>query len=153
MTQSDNKIRKNFFGYDKILLLGFDYAWRQEGNYYAFDKEAGGKYNYMRHMFLRNINNDYCFTSHNLAFSAKWLEQYVNAFKLPVVQCSRESVLPLKNMGVLAEQMQYSFRTEDQSKVVNMLKVRRALIEKKKEIEAIIGEMSRDHYYAFISSL
>jgi hypothetical protein len=153
LTQSDNTGRKNFFGYDKILLVGFDYAWREDGNYYAFDKLGGGKHNYMRHIYLRNIDNNLCYTSNNLAFSAKWLEQYISAFKLPVVQCSRESVLPLKNMGVLEEQMQYSFRKEDQTKVVSMLNLRKSLIAKKKEIEQTILDLGRDHYYSFISSL
>jgi hypothetical protein len=153
LTQSDNEKTQNFFGYDKILLLGFDYAWREGGNYYAFDKDGGGKFNYMRHMFTRNIDNRHCFTSNNLAFSAKWLEQYIGAFKLPVVQCSRESVLPLKNMGVLAEQMQYSFNTEDSKRVISMLNRRKELLAEKKMIEQTVLGIGREHYYSFISSL
>lgn len=153
MTQSDNTGRKNFFGYDKILLIGFDYSWTEAGNYYAFDKEGNGKHNYMRHMYLRNANNDLCFTSNNLAFSAKWLESYLVSFKLPVVQCSKATVLPIKNMGVLAEQMQYSFKQDDQKKVVDLIKQRNQLIAKRKQIEASLMAMGREHYYSFIATV
>ena len=153
LTQSDNTGRKNFFGYDKILLVGFDYAWREDGNYYAFDKSGGGKHNYMRHIFSRNIDNRHCYTSNNLAFSAKWLEQYIAAFRLPVVQCSRESVLPMKNMGVLAEQMQYSFKKEHRKVVKDLLAARNKALQEKARIEKTLTEIGREHYYSFICSV
>src|SRR3990167_1437308 len=113
LTQCDNEVgRKNFFGYDKILLVGFDYSWEVElyavsnregdevglfksmneaceyiansedkkdlfiemrgGSYYAYDRDGGGKANYMRHVYTRNFAGKYCCTSTNLAFSAVW---------------------------------------------------------------------------------
>lgn len=153
LTQSDNKGRRNFFGYDKILLIGYDYAWKDDGKYYAFDKEGGGKFYYMRHMYLRNIRNDLCFSSNNLAFSAKWLESYLIAFKLPVVQCSRDSVLPLKNMGVLSEQMQYSFKPEHQKQVVEMIRKRNEYLKKKIELEAQLIQIGREHYYSMVATV
>jgi hypothetical protein len=153
LTQSDNTGRRNFFAYDKILLVGFDYAWRLKGHYYAFDPDGGGKHHYMRHMYLKNIGNDLCFTSHNLAFSAKWLDQYINTYKLPVIQCSRESILPTKNMGVLSEQMQYTFKPEDAKKVRKMVDIRRSLIAAKKDLEDKIATIAKDHYYSYITSV
>ena len=41
LTQCDNHINQNFFGYDKILLIGFDYCWDER--YYAFSEDGDGK--------------------------------------------------------------------------------------------------------------
>lgn len=153
MTQSDNHGRKNFFGYDKILLVGFDYSWTENGNYYAFNKDGNGKHNYMRHMFIRNIDNDFCYTSNNLAFSAAWLEQYVKGFNLPVVQCSGKSVLNIKNKGNLAEQMQYAFKTEDSEKVRKLTLVRSEYMSAVAKIEHELKEIGRQHYFAFAGSV
>lgn len=111
LTQCDNEGRRNFFGYDKYLLIGYDYSWRWDGAYYAFDYSGGNKRNYMRHNYGRTLGGEYCFTSNNLGFSLRWLEQYVTAYKLPVVQCSPDSVFPTPvvsgGWAPLAKQMQY----------------------------------------------
>jgi hypothetical protein len=153
LTQCDNSGRKNFFAYDKILLIGFDYSWKTTKKYYAFDAEGSGKSNYMRHCYLLDLNRDLCCSSNNLLFSAQWLNQYINSFKLPVIQCTRETVLVTKNVGVLADQMQYSHRKEDSKTVKNLFKLRRLLVEQKTQIDKSLAEMSRDHYYSFIASL
>lgn len=153
LTQSDNEARRNFFGYDKILCIGYEYSWREQGNYYAFDYDGGGKRNYMRHIYIRNINNDLVYTSNNLAFSAKWLEGYIDAFKLPVVQCSRESVLPMKHKGLLADQMQYSYKTENSEIVRTMVRKRSQLIQEKKKIEQALTLLGQQHYYSFLGSV
>ena len=72
LTQSDENGARNFFGYDKILLVGYDYCWR-DGKYYAFDGEANGKNNYMRHMNLVDSEGEYVHTSGNLYMSLKWI--------------------------------------------------------------------------------
>lgn len=153
LTQCDNSGRKNFFAYDKILLIGFDYSWRANGSYYAFDKDGNGKSNYMRHTYLMDMARNQVCSSNNLIFSARWLDQYVNAFKLPVVQCTRSTVLGSKYMGVLAEQMQYSFRQEDSAKVREMVSMRKMLVAKKKEIEETIHKLAKEHYYSFVASV
>lgn len=153
LTQCDNGGRKNFFAYDKMLLIGFDYSWKVGESYYAFDRDGGGKMNYMRHSYLLDLERKLCVTSNNLVFSAKWLAQYVDTFKLPVVQCSRASIFATKNMGVLSAQMQYSFRPEDSKKIRDLVSMRRILVEKKKAMEAQIGELAKDHYYAFMASV
>lgn len=153
LTQSNNTGRKNFFGYDKILLIGFDYSWSHRGNYYAFDFDGGGKRHYMRHVYGKNLAGDLCWTSNNLAFSAAWLETYINHFRLPVVQCSKDSILGLKNQGRLREQMQYNFRQKDKKKVRQltdrMRECKRALV----EIEKEICQIGMDHWAAFQASV
>ncbi|MBK8260142.1 MAG: DUF115 domain-containing protein [Nannocystis sp.] len=149
LTQSDNEGRQNVFGYDKILLIGFDYSWRFDGKYYAFDEDAGGKANYMRHVYTVTPNGNFCYTSGNLTFSMDWLKTYINAFKLPVVQCSADSLLALGGKAAkLSEQMQYSFKPEDRGPVKSAVKELREI--KKRELELLtkINSIGRDHYWA-----
>lgn len=153
LTQCDNGGRKNFFAYDKILLIGFDFCWKLNGNYYAFDREGSGKHNYMRHVYLMNLDRELCMSSGNLVFSAKWLDQYVNAFKLPVIQCTRQSIFATKFMGTLAQQMQYRGKIENRKTVVELFNLRKLLIEKKKQAEETLAEIARDHYYSFLASV
>lgn len=153
LTQSDNEGRKNFFAYDKILLIGFDYCWSPTGGYYAFDKDGGGKAQYMRHAFLFDLNREPCYSSSNLIFSAKWLAQYVQAFRLPVVQCTRRSVYETHKTGVLADQMQYSFRTEDRQRVLDLMALRRTLQDRRRAVDRELGALARDHYYSYLQSV
>jgi hypothetical protein len=153
VTQCDNHGRKNFFGYDKILLIGFDYSWSSTGNYYAFDKEGHGKTNYMRHIYLLDQMGRLCYSSTNLVFSAKWLSQYINTFKLNVVQCTKRSVFATPKRGILAEQMQYSFRPGDSDRVKKIIDIRNLLAEQKKKCESELISIARDHYYSYLQSV
>lgn len=148
LTQCDNDRQQNFFGYDKYLLIGFDYSWKWDGNYYAFDFEAGGKRFYMRHNYGRTIGGDYCYTSNNLGFSLQWLKKYVETFRLPVVQCSKDSVFPTslgKGAANLAEQMQYK-GSVDGALQRERLKKFRALSEERRRIIAEIQDVKRVQY-------
>ena len=153
LTQCDNNSRQNFFGYDKILLIGFDYCWRPYKSYYAFDSAGGGKTNYMRHSYMMDMNNNACVSSNNLIFSAKWLDTYMTAFKLPLVQCSRNSLFATRNMGVLSEQMQYAFRKEDAKQLQAFYRQRQFLAAKQKELTEQMTQMARDHHYSFLGSV
>lgn len=152
LTQSENHAPRNFFGYDKILLVGFDYCWQIDGHYYAFNADGGGKHNYMRHGFLWNIAGEHVCSSGNLIFSAKWLATYITTFRLPVVQCSRRSILKTPRMGRLSEQMQYSFRPEDGQKLKDGMKLRNVLAERLAKIENELKTTALEHHYAFAGS-
>lgn len=153
LTQSDNTGRRNYFGYDKILLIGFDYCWSPDGKYYAFDEDGGGKSNYMRHAYMMDHRGMPAWSSNNLVFSARWLDTYVGTYNLPVVQCTKRTVFATAKRGILREQMQYSFRPENGPKIKKILALRKLLIEKKKEYEAQISAISRDHFYSYLQSV
>lgn len=146
VTQSNNDGRRNFFGYDKILLIGFDYSWTAQGKYYAFNKEANGKNNYMRHVYGKNMNGDLCFTSNNLSFSSQWGQTYINTFKLPVIQCSRDTIFRGKSIGVLEEQMSYNYKKEDSTKVREIVSKRQKLMETLKSIDLELRSIGTDHF-------
>lgn len=152
VTQSDNELKRNFFGYDKILLIGFDYSWTLDTKYYAFDKEASGKINYMRHVYGRNHAGDLCYTSNNLNFSANWAQDYINAFRLPVIQCSKSTILRAKSYGVLAEQMSYNYKKEDSVKVRDLVGKRRKAMEYLRSIDVTLKDIGVDHYMSMLKS-
>ena len=147
LTQSNNSQVKNLFGYDKYLLIGFDYSWSD--NYYAFDKDGGGKHNYMRNLYLRNFAGELVYTSTNLMFSARWFDNYLKGFKLPIFQCSNRSIINgIAGVKDLEKEMQYKYRTEDSQLVRKMFKLKRELILQTREIEAKLSDISYDHLKA-----
>ena len=153
LTQSDNSGRKNYFGYDKLLLIGFDYSWTYEGKYYAFDKDGGGKANYMKHGYLVNHAGEYCNSSGNLMFSAQWLAKYVNNFKLPVVQCSKKTIAGVVKFGELEEQMQYRFKTENQTLVKSVIERKNKLSQELFQVDKVLKKVAMEHYYSFVGSI
>mgnify|MGYP001581076875 CR=1 FL=1 len=93
-----------FAGYERILLIGYDYSWRVDGNYYAWANPAPKRY-YMASRNMLDISSHLVLTSENLVFSARWLSQYVSRCNLPVVNCSGRGVLPGPS-GNFEEQLQ-----------------------------------------------
>jgi len=150
LTQSDNSGRNNFFGYDKILLIGFDYSWKVGGKYYAFDETGDGKASYMRHAYNVLPNGEFCYTSGNLTFSLDWLKTYVNTFKLPVIQCSETSLLCFGKAFSLESQMQYRYKIEDQKTVSNAVMELKRLEQIKQKLVSKINEIGRDHYWSCV---
>ena len=152
LTQSTNTGRCNYFGYDKLLLIGFDYSWRPQ-KYYAFNSDGDGKDNYMRHTYLIDAAGEYCYTSGNLMFSAQWLSKYIGTFNLPVVQCSKNTVLTVNNFGKLDEQMQYKFRTENQTLVKSNIFRRNKLAQELLQIDTVLKKVAMEHYYSYVGSI
>lgn len=153
LTQSDNEGRKNFFGYDKIILIGFDYSWKVDGNYYAFDADGGGKRFYMKHSYLTSPAGNFCYTSGNLSFSRDWLQKYINTFNLPVVQCGPDSILVIGKTGVLEEQMKYSHKQKDQPIVRSALKEMREIQSRLNVLQNQIIKIGKDHWLAHASTV
>lgn len=147
LTQSDNSGPRNFFGYDKILTIGFDYSW--DDKYYAFDHDGGGKIDYMRQVFIKNLNDDFCYTSPNLLFSARWYTKYVKTFNLPVIQCTRKTIVEGLKLGTLAEQMQYCYNAEDSGLVRSLVAVRDKLTAELAKANEKINAVCFDHMIAF----
>ena len=95
LTGVDEWSQMVFAGYEKILLVGYDYSWRPDGNYYAWSDPKPKRF-YMHHRTLRDINSDIVFSSENLIFSAKWLAQYVRSFRMNAINCSGRGLLDIK---------------------------------------------------------
>jgi len=153
LTQSDDRGRVNFFGYDKILLIGYDYSWRMDGKYYAFDQNGNGKAEYMRHIYCKTINDSIAYTSGNLAFSSEWLTKYVKTFKLPVVQCTRESIFHADLISDLEQSMKYTFRPNDAKLVKETIATKNALMKEAERLNQKLRKIGREHFYAFASSI
>lgn len=93
-TGSDEHENVNYSGYEKYILVGYDYSWKPDGNYYAWMNPVPKRY-YMNHRTMLDLKQDIVFTSENLLFSAKWLYSYITAFHLPVVNCSDRGLLDI----------------------------------------------------------
>lgn len=85
----DEWTRDTFAGYEQYVLVGYDYSWKPDGNYYAWANPIP-KRNYMNHRVLRDNAGELCFSSDNLVFSARWLTNYLRAFpEAPVLNASQ----------------------------------------------------------------
>lgn len=153
LTQSDNTGKRNYFGYDKYLLIGFDYSWRYGKKYYAFDEDLNLKSNYMKHIYCVNMNGSFAYTSGNLAFSAQWLNTYINTYKLPVVNCSKETILSNTKYCKIKEQMNYSYKTTDSQRVKDNISKLREIIEYKNKIEIDLNRIAKDHMLNMLASI
>lgn len=109
-TGSTNQGAANWAGYERYLLMGYDYSWRPHestkkwnpeavtGKYYAFEDPSPKRF-YMNHRTMLDIKGNIVHTSENLFFSAKWLYSYVTSFNLPVINCSGRGIMGLPLMG------------------------------------------------------
>lgn len=152
-TQSSNKGRNNWLGYDKIILLGFDYCWTPKGNYYAFDHEAEGKRFYMKHVCMLDTEDNYVYTSNNLLFSARWGATYIKNFLLPVVNCSDHTILHGIVNRTLESQITYTYKRKDRERVLHLTK---KLSHCKQELDTIKTELdtiAKDHWTSFKKSI
>ncbi len=154
ITQCDDKSRQNLFGYDKIALIGYDYSWKPDGKYYAFDDEGGGKVSYMRHIYGLSARGNVIFSSNNLANSASWLQDYITIFKLPVVQCSPDSMLMMsQEVPSLEEQLRYRYKTGDRDVVIQLLREKNHLEEKNKKIHDRLVSIGKKHLFAHLATV
>lgn len=154
LTQCDNEVgRRNFFGYDKLLLVGFDYCWNPEHKYYAYNVDGNGKSQYMRHHYVKNGAGEHVYTSQNLAFSAMWGAKYVDSFKIPVVQCSKQSIFMTPWRGVLKDQMRYGYKREDSDKVRSLTREMAELKGKMLGLQNQARTIALDHHKALLASV
>ena len=67
--------------YDEYYLLGYDFCWGQDDNYYC-DQDSDKRW-YMNHNQLIDTNGELVCTSQNLLFSARWLSDFINGILVP----------------------------------------------------------------------
>lgn len=152
-TQCEGDQRRNFLGYDKYILVGYDYCWTLEGNYYAYDKDGGGKINYMRHFYILDLFGNSVYTSHNLHNSAQWINAYINTYTIPIVNCSDYSLIGRGTRVDIAEQMKYNLDIEDSVKVQE---IDRELVQASAKVEYLknkLRELAQKHYYGYVATV
>jgi len=151
-TQSKRNQRNNYFGYDKLLLIGYDYSWK-EGHYYAFNKRGDGKDNYMRHIQMPDRNGDLCYTSHNLHFSARWLTDYIRNFHLPCIMGSGSTLVGHVPIKDFEKEIQYNFKIDDGPKVRKMVIELQEYKLQASQIESKLLAIGNEHWLEFKQSI
>lgn len=95
MTGADEKsLGANFSGYEKFLLVGYDYCYRPDQNYYAWANPKPKRF-YMNHETMLDTDGRLVFSSSNLIFSARWLRQYIQTYRLHAVNCNEGGLLEI----------------------------------------------------------
>lgn len=153
MTQCLDQLRQNFFGYDKYLLVGFDYCFIKDKPYYAYNHDGDGKRFYMNHSQVLTQKGQYCMSSSNLIFSAKWLQQYINIYQLPVIQCSEYTIMTGWKTGNLEKQIQYRHKPEH-APIVQMLDRKiKQLKQELKKMDYCLQNIGKEHYSKMLATV
>lgn len=142
---------QNYFGYDKILMIGYDYCWKN--NYYAFDKDGLGKIHYMKNIYMSDLAGELQYTSTNLLFSARWMDKYIKAYRIPAIQCDRNTFIGGIRIGDLKEQMQYKYHPHDSKTVRDLLEYKRDLNKKIKEADDKVFRIGFEHQQNLIRTI
>jgi hypothetical protein len=87
-----------YLGYDEHLLIGYDFSWNSDGNYYAFTDN--NKRYWMKHLQGIGIDGKAIYTSSNLQFSQKWLMDYCTMSSrqgIQIYNCSKRGSFNWQN--------------------------------------------------------
>lgn len=152
MVQANNQRNQNLFSYDKLILIGFDYSWRHDGGYYAFDYNGDGKRFYMRHSIALANGGKLIYSSNNLSASASWAKLYVENFKVPVAQCSTYGLQPFTGFCSLEKNMQYSHKPSDAVLVKTKIKRKMDIELELNKLNNEINQIAKDHFRASLAS-
>lgn len=132
------------FGADYYLLLGYDFCWRKNDNYYAFN-DGGSKRYWMSHTIALDEIGNLVSTSQNLFFSARWLADYTNFVLgkkgIRVINCSGGGLLgisrsPLKNQLQLATKRKIS---NDEKNMIAKNRINQVIVEKPDKLNEVLS--------------
>ena len=134
-------------GYEKYLLLGYDYSWKDDDNYYAFNDSQ--KRYWMKHAQVIDVNGDMVNTSQNLIFSARWLTDFHNKIlthhKIKMLNCSGQGILQIPR-GNLEKELQNAVvreLTEQEKNHIFNARVKEITINKSGGVEALKEVLSK----------
>jgi len=112
------------FDYDKYCLIGYDFCWRYDSNYYAF--EDSDKRYWMNHHMILDKNGELAKTSQNLLFSCKWLQDFYTAELkkrgVEIFDCSRTGIcsIPSSRLEKHIHAEPRKISSEEKKHIVNL---------------------------------
>lgn len=98
-------------GYDKYLLVGYDFSWGEDEKYYAYT-DSDKRY-WMGHAFAVDYAGRVVKTSSNLLFSCRWLSDYGKAMHntgIEILNCSGQGLCDLPQSNLEREMMTAKIR-------------------------------------------
>jgi hypothetical protein len=120
------------FKYDEYLLLGYDFAWGFEDNYYAFSDND--KRYWMKHLNVIDKKGDLVNSSNNLYFSMRWLMDFYNKVcfihNVKVFNCSGGilGVVPTAKLEKKLKRFKKREITQKEKQVIFQSKIKEEII-------------------------
>ncbi len=115
--------------YDEYLLVGYDFCWGDDDNYYAFN-DSDKRY-WMKHSHVIDNKGRIVYTSNNLQFSCKWLADFytkvVTTGKIKMFNCSEKGILPAMPMMNLKNKLKRAKQrilNQDEKQVIMKNKIK-----------------------------
>lgn len=126
-------------GYDRYCLLGYDYCWSNDDNYYAFT-DSDKRY-WMKHLTLVDNSGKMVFTSQNLHFSARWMQDFYDYHRgiFDIYCCSPRGLLNFQRLDlekVLRESDVRKLSEEEKMKIIQ-LRIEEIVIDSRGGSEAL----------------
>ncbi len=137
-------------GYDEYYLIGYDYCWGDEDNYYAFTDSE--KRYWMKHLYLIDSLGRFVNTSQNLLFSARWLSDFYNAVlkgKIKIFNCSRKGILNIPYVK-LEKKLKYAQKRElkkEEKNNIIMNRLKHIIVEAKDGEQGLKNALMNKHIY------
>lgn len=98
--------------YDEYYLIGYEMSWGDDDTYYI--GQDSDKRWYMNHIQILNNDGEMVNTSHNLMFSMRWLQDFINAElyqkKKRIYSATRRGILKISYKNLLADIKTYKGR-------------------------------------------
>lgn len=132
-------IASGILKFDKYLLVGYDYCWGDDDNYYAFENSE--KRYWMKHVNMIDIAGRFVHTSQNLLFSCRWMTDYLTkVIKLNICNCSGKGIMNgivNTNLEKQLEKINIRNLSIDERNLILRSKVKKIRINDKKQIDEI----------------
>lgn len=117
-------IATHILGYQEIALVGFDYSWKPGEHYYSFAEEKSEDKRYWQiGGYQTGIDDEMCYTSPNLLFSARWLKNFfigmIEPLGISMHNCGGWGIcdgMPQGNLELVAKFFRPKFITEEKTK-------------------------------------
>lgn len=149
--------------YDEYYLIGYDFCWGDDDNYYCGNDTD--KRWYMNHNQLLTSDYELVNTSQNLLFSARWMSDFIKGILVPagkqIYTCSKKNIVNLpyrdikrvlkksKQRELSKEEIDHVIQTRIVSKVIKPEDGENALkdaITKNDVMEIIVRHLPKDLY-------
>lgn len=137
--------------YSMILLIGYDFSWKPDKNYYAFSGDADGimvdKRQWQKAGCRLGIDDKLTFESSNLTFAMRWLQSYylgkIAPLPIDIYNCSGQGILdcmPKGNLDRCLELFNYLEPSQSVADQIIASRVRTVRCKTQEEFQEVVAE-------------
>ena len=136
-------------GYDEYYLVGYDFSWKPNENYYAFN-DSDKRY-WMKVGQSFGSDNSISYTSSNLLFSCRWLQDFINGpmkvHGYNIYNCSGQGILNMPAGDLVRKLKRFKQRYPD-AETDKAHRMARGLVKRIATIQELIDLQKENEVYS-----